>query len=368
MAHIKKILVMESGSFKTFGGAAKATYDIYRYLKNCRAYDVDLYGDFSKIDAGAKRSGVKELKEKAYDAVLINSIRDVPVIKSYLVGQRSGKARFIYTDRGNVLLNFRNARLGRLLPKMLLRQHFMHEMRKWLGVYIAISAEQQEYAKGFFTQDTKVEYLPIAPARNFVRMRRVHKEEWALYIGRLDERQKKVGFLINGIKRVAELYPGSKRHVLLKIVGSGPDGERYKKQAEGLGLGGNIAFAGFAEEKELARIYNRAKFFVSASEWEGMSRTFVEAMACRLPLLVNERNNTVVGYDPVRRMVDEGYNGLVYAYGDLDDFAEKFYFIYSDRKKRAELAENAFLYGKQFNLRKNLMGYRKIIEANGKKA
>lgn len=358
---MKRILLMESGSFRTFGGAAKATYDIYNFLKRFEGYDVDFYADFSQ-DGSAKSITKHDLESKTYDVVLLNSIRDVPVVLSH-VRKASKHAKYIYTDRGNVLLNFRNAKLKRLLPKMVARRHFMLQMRKWLDCYVAISGEQYEYAKDFFHKHTRIEFVPIAPARHFKKTAVKRKEDYAIYVGRLDERQKRVGFLISGLRRVKELHKDIAGRYLLRIIGTGPHEKQYKKLVKVAGLEKNVVFEGFVDENELVRSYSASKFFVSTSEWEGMSRTFVEAMACGLPLLVNNKNNTSISYKPGRRIVEHNFNGMVYEYGSIGDFADKFYAMYTGNRMREKLARNAYDFSKNFSLEKNLKGYKAIIDS-----
>ncbi len=353
-----KILVMESGSFKTFGGAAKATYDMYRYLKRQKGYDVEVFADYSRIDPDVKSVAAEKLGG-GYDIVMINSIRDVPFISKYIIG-KGRQPKFIYTDRGNVLLNFSNSGIKKLLPKMLLRQHFMHEMRKWLDCYVAISAEQCENARMFFGKRTRIEYVPIAPNKVFKNTGERRSMEGAIYVGRLDERQKKVSFLIRGMERARKLG-GLDGKRLISIIGTGPHEERYRKLVSDFALEGNVRFEGYVDEERLVRIYNTAPFFVSASEWEGMSRTFVEAMACGLPLLVNTKNDTVVSYRPRRHIVKDGYNGLVYEYGNLEDFARKFIRLYKDSDLRKRLSKNALSYSKDFDADRNMESYMRII-------
>ncbi|MEM0201111.1 MAG: glycosyltransferase [Candidatus Micrarchaeaceae archaeon] len=359
---MKNILVMESGSFKTFGGAANATYDIYKFLKESNEYKVDLFADFTKLDSNIKSITTHDMIKKKYDVIFMNSIRDVPFVLKYLLNKKSKDAKYIYVDRGNVLLNFKKARVKKLLPKMIIRQYLMRKMKNFLSCYIALSALQLKLATNFFKEKTQLCYLPITPNENFKRVLVGNKSEHAIYVGRLDEKQKKVGGLIKGVERVATMNPELKSRHLLTIVGTGPDEEKYKKYVKEMFLEKNIKFEGYANEKDVVRYYNSSGFFVSNSEWEGMSRTFVEAMACGLPLLINEKNNTLIGYNPITWLVTNEYNGLVYKYADIEDFARRFYDLYKRDSLRRELSRNAYEFSKQFNNLENLKTYKDIID------
>lgn len=358
---MKKILVMETGSFRVFGGAAKTTYEIYLYLKEFKPYKVDLFGEFSKIDKNARPISEDAIGKTNYDIIIMNSIRDFPVVFRNIRYWKAKKPIFLYTDRGNVLLNFRNARIKRLLPKMIARQYLITKMKGLLDCYVALSAEQAEYARHFFPRSAMIRQIPIAPGKNFKKLKVVKQLKSALYVGRLDERQKKVMFLIKGVELAKNAHKLGNSE-LLRIVGHGSHEDTYKRYVGSRGLNKNITFVGFVSEGELLKMYNSSAFFVSASEWEGMSGTFVEAMACGQPLLVNDKNNTIIGYNPKQNLVKEGYNGMVYEYGNLNDFANKFYRLYSDKKLRNRLADNAYTFSKRFNIDKNLSAYKKIID------
>lgn len=358
---MKKILIMDTGSFRVFGGAAKTAYDTYRYFKR-KGYQVDLFGNFSQLDKKVKPKEVSELKANYYDAVLLNSVRDIPMVIGNLHPGNS-KTRFIYTDRGNLLNNFKKAGIKKLLPKMIARHYLMLKMKNWLDYYVALTAEQQEHAKSFFGKSTKIAFIPNWYSEDFRRLKSSKKSESAIYVGRLDERQKKVKFLINGIKRLVDSYPDLRDRLLLKVIGSGPDELGYKELVAELNIKKNIRFYSFVELSQLVKLYNESLFFVSTSEWEGMAGTFAEAMACGLPLLINRGNNTLLNSNPKKLLVEDRYNGLIYKYGNLQDFAEKFGMLYSDLPLRRRLADNSYRFSKNFEMELNLAKYKKIVES-----
>lgn len=352
---------METGSFNVFGGAAKTAYDTYVYLKKFKDYQVDVFADLSRLDSKLVSLSLKELKPDYYDVVLLNSIRDVSVVSKCL-NPRNSKTKFVYTDRGNVLDNYKKGGVKKLLPKMMLRQYFMFSMRRWLDCYVALSAEQCESAKAFFDKKVMVKFIPNWYGDEFKKIGGIKKTGSAIYVGRLDERQKKVEFLIRGIAKVVSKYGSLKDKKLLKIVGSGPDEAAYKALVGRLGLKENIDFYGFLRIEELIGLFNSSLFFVSTSEWEGMSGTFVEAMACGLPLLINRQNNTVLSYNPRKDLVTSESDGLIYDYGNLEDFAEKFHRLYSNNQFRKKLSDSSYAFSKRFSMAKSIGQYRKIIE------
>ncbi|EQD63102.1 glycosyl transferase group 1, partial [mine drainage metagenome] len=148
-----------------------------------------------------------------------------------------------------------------------------------------------------------------------------------------------------------------------RIIGTGPDAEAYKKLAHELKLDGNITFVGAIDGDDLVKQYNNSGFFVSSSEWESPGRAFIEAMACGIPVLLNERNNAVISADGKERMVRDGENGSIYRYGDMEDFAQKFYAMYSDANATGRMGINALSFAnKNFSLARQNEGYAEEIK------
>lgn len=393
---MKNVLVMESGSFKTIGGAAKDTYSIYEYLKSFHNYRVDAFGDFSKFGNDVSYVTEKELPKREYDVLLLNSIRDVLPAGRYI--RAHGSAATIYTDRADVMGHYARSPSKRLVAygghlfsdpsrseRMLTGSgtsagarktvrdffsksyelHMFREMRKWLTYYVAINADEVAYAKRFFTRTTKIEYVPRAPHEIFKRLGSKKKFSGALYVGRLEETQKNVSFLINGIKRVVELHRELSKTELLRIAGTGPDEQHYKELARRLGLEKNITFLGFVENGPgLVELYNNAGFLVSTSNWESIGRSVLEAMACGLPVLLNEKINVVINYNPKTTLVSDGRTGLVYNHSSIEDFADKFYSLYSDAEQARHIGANAAIFiGNELSMGKVLEAYKRMIDS-----
>ncbi len=357
-------MLLESGSFLTVGGAVIDTYNMYKGFNKTGRYKAEIFADLSKIDKNVKTVSYQDIFQKKYDLVFLNSIRDVPIAMKYKrkMGRRT---KFLYVDRGNVLINFRKAGIKKLLPKMMVRYLYTIYLARLLDYYVAITAEQYEFAKSFFNpRRTKVSYINIAAHKEFRKLNIKKGYSGALYVGRLDERQKKVNFLIRGIAEVVKRYPALKNKELLRIIGEGPDEDNYRQLSSSLGLDKNIRFAGFVREEKLVRAYNDCGFLISTSEWESPGRIFLEAMACGTTLLINTNNNAVMRYDPEEKMVEDGDNGLVYNYGEIGSFAEKFYVLYADKELRERLAKNAYEYIKRYDFSNTLKRYERLIDGS----
>ena len=407
MVHIIRILVMESGSFKTTGGAAKDTYWLCRYLyKNLKGAEIEAYADFSKIGKGVKY--VKNIKDiSSYGVILLNSIRDAKIIEMH-IADHPGRIPFcIYTDRMDVINHYYRSPLKRLvsiwgnLPmfkaparyedfansareryssKMVIstRDFFsksyafniFQRMRGWLGCYVAVSPSQAEKAYVFFKgSSTMIECLPRAPHKQFRPLNGAHKDfPGAVSVGRLEESQKNLSFMINGISRAIKKAPELSSSELMRIVGEGPDRKMYESMVDRLGLSANIKFQGFKTDKELVGIYNSAYFFVATSNWESPGRSIIEAMACGTPVLLNEKINSPISTKSGPLLVEDGIRGFVYKSGDIEDFASKFIRMYGNGKLDSSMGKAAYKFvNEQMSVDKLYSDYVRLIKQSMKK-
>lgn len=74
--------------------------------------------------------------------------------------------------------------------------------------------------------------------------------------------------------------------VRLVLVGTGRDEDRLRAHAQELGVGEHVAFAGYATNPYA--YLAKADCYVSASLWEGMSNSLVEAMICGVPVVASD--------------------------------------------------------------------------------
>lgn len=99
---------------------------------------------------------------------------------------------------------------------------------------------------------------------------KVAKENVVLYVGRLEEKQKKFSRIANLWKNVlADKHPDWR----LEVVGDGPDRASYEKMLAGTP---RVSFEGFQDPR---RYYQKSKIFLMTSAFEGFGLVLVEAMA-----------------------------------------------------------------------------------------
>jgi glycosyltransferase involved in cell wall biosynthesis len=90
--------------------------------------------------------------------------------------------------------------------------------------------------------------------------------------------RKDVGTLLAAMSRLP-------KETVVRVVGTGPELERLRRQADDLALGGRAEFLGHVPFDRLAAEYRRADVFCLPSRQEGFGIVFLEAMAAGLPIV-----------------------------------------------------------------------------------
>ena len=102
----------------------------------------------------------------------------------------------------------------------------------------------------------------------------------------------------------------------------------------------HITFVGFVKPEETYRYYKLGVEFLSASTFEMHSLTYLEAMACGLPLIC--RN------DPcLQDVLTDGFNG--YIYNTQEEFTEKALKLLQNESLRKEMAKNSLQRSMEFS-------------------
>ncbi|MBQ9414633.1 MAG: glycosyltransferase [Clostridia bacterium] len=126
----------------------------------------------------------------------------------------------------------------------------------------------------------------------------------------------------------------------LMIVGDGPDKKSLMKQAAVEGLGGRVLFTGRIPQDDLFRYYKAGIAFISASTFEIHSLTYLEAMACGLPLICRD--------DPsIEGVLLDGENG--YVYHNKEEFVDRCVRLLRDAELQKKLADFALRHSEEFS-------------------
>ena len=139
----------------------------------------------------------------------------------------------------------------------------------------------------------------------------------------------------------------------LLLVGDGPDMNNLVKRSEKNGLTKNVLFTGRMPQDELYRYYKAGIAFLSASTFEMNSLTYLEALACGLPLICRD--------DPcLEGVLDDGKNG--FAYRTPEDFVEKCELLINDPDMQAEFARVSLERSEEYSDRNCALRMLKLYE------
>lgn len=132
-----------------------------------------------------------------------------------------------------------------------------------------------------------------------------------LYVGRFNV-FKNVETLIEAAAKLDQMNVGEFE---LTLVGEGEQRHMLERKVSDLGLTRRVHFMGWVARDRIVDHYRRADIFVTATTWEGMPNTVLEAMACGLPIV----GTRVSG---LHELVRDGVNGYLVPTKDAHALAE----------------------------------------------
>ena len=157
----------------------------------------------------------------------------------------------------------------------------------------------------------------------YARYNITHPDKLLVTVSRISA-EKNIGELIDHMPLLLEKDPD----IRLMITGYGPEEDALKEQVDKLKLTGKVIFTGKQQPDEVYRFYKAGAVFVCASQFETQGLTYIEAMACGLPLVCRQ--------DPVLKgMLFNGKNGYTYVTGR--EYAEHILSLLSDAALRRHM-------------------------------
>jgi len=148
---------------------------------------------------------------------------------------------------------------------------------------IAISSQtKRDILQCFKVDGKKIRVIPLGTDPKFKPLKRANNEAFTVgYIGNFAV-NKNVPFLLKGF---AQFEKRSSSPVKLVLYGKGAQYKECMELAERLGIR-NCEFCGFADEKDIARIFNSFDLFVFPAFTEGFGLPILEAQKCHVPTIV----------------------------------------------------------------------------------
>jgi glycosyltransferase involved in cell wall biosynthesis len=147
-----------------------------------------------------------------------------------------------------------------------------------------------------------------------------------LFVGRIEHLKGS-----KGIVEICRQLVKRKKDIVIYIVGYGEDEIWVRQQLRD--LNDNVIITGKVPFLEMIVYYSRSRVYVSASYYEGLPGTCLEAMAMQLPVVVWD----LLFY---RGLVIDGKTGSLLATNDLNAMTDKVLELLNDSKLAAEMGEN----------------------------
>jgi len=146
-------------------------------------------------------------------------------------------------------------------------------------------------------------------------------------VGRLNP-QKNFRLFLEVAARVLERVPGA----WFVLAGEGPEEAMLRGQAENLGVGGRLVFAGCVPDTRV--VYRAADVLLMPSRFEGLPMTLLEAMAMEVPVVASR-------VDGIAEVVEDGGDGFLVSPNDGESFAGRIVRLLEDKGIARETAIRA---------------------------
>ncbi len=164
---------------------------------------------------------------------------------------------------------------------------------------------------------------------DFRRQYAMDNEKIILFMGRLVY-EKGVQHLIAAMPKILENYHDAK----LVICGKGGMIDELRAEANALGLGEKVYFAGYMNSKNVQKMYKCADISVFPSTYEPFGIVALEAMLSGTPIVVSDIGG-------LNEIVDHGINGMKSYAGNPNSLADSILSLLFDQKLCNDIVRNA---------------------------
>jgi glycosyltransferase involved in cell wall biosynthesis len=256
---------------------------------------------------------------KYFDLILIQWDRYAPVPR--LINAQ--KCPVILVLRSDFLENPSKFILIEPLARYLLKR----ELKKCRYLIACSRGVQKQAAQ--YTRNLRLSTVVTSgiPAKMFSYSKGKPSEDYLLFLGRLDVRQKGIDILITAYER-------SNIKIPLKIAGDGQDKIRVERMVRSKGLHKNIEMTGWVEGSKKIDLLKNCLAVCVPSRSEGFGTVPLEAAAMGKPVI-----GTNVG--GLEECVVDGETGLLVKKDNIDEYSEALKKIVRNKSLRYYLGKNA---------------------------
>ena len=281
-----------------------------------------IFNQTKAIDFGLLFKMIRYIKNNYIDVIHSHS---GAILYAAFAGKLCSVKKIIHTDH------------GRYYPEKKLRILEDRYGSKLIDCYVCVSQEMQHYIyKTVKVKKNKVKLIlngidtdKYKPVNDKTRLKIKYKygiAEDTILIGTVCRliKQKNVEFLIDWFLTYGHNYNNLK----LIIAGDGPEIDDLQQKTCKCK---DVIFLGHISNTE--DIYNILDIFTLTSETEGTSMTILEAMACKVPVVVTDVGGNI-------SLVKNEYNGLLFPLNNLKKFNEQIRSLLLNNELKTYLGEN----------------------------
>jgi glycosyltransferase involved in cell wall biosynthesis len=219
----------------------------------------------------------------------------------------------------------------------------INKIYKCADAFVLLSnAFAKQYKKIFWYRNCKKIHVIINPLQYDLKEQIDFdkKEKYLLFLGRVEENQKRISLIIEFWRTIYNKYPDW----TLLIAGGGPDLEKVKKSVENLP---RVRVEGFVDSAQ--EYYCKSSIFLMTSAFEGLPMTLVEAQNFGgVPVAMDS-------FVSIGDIIDDGQNGFIVPNNDLNAFTEKICILMDNAELREKMAKNGMESVKKYSM-ENIIG------------
>lgn len=175
------------------------------------------------------------------------------------------------------------------------------------------------------------------------------KKNVVLFVGRLDETQKKISFALKAWQLVQQK---GFDNWSFRIVGHGPD-EGFLKQMVVEEQIPNVTFEG---RQTPIPYYEKASIFLMTSDFEGWGMTLTESLQYGVVPIARDT------YSALHDIITDNYNGLIISSKGIRKYADSMIDLMTNCDKRRELALNGLKSAERFTHKKVVDQWEMLLE------
>ncbi len=177
---------------------------------------------------------------------------------------------------------------------------------------------------------------------------KINKTFRIICIAKFEAYQKRQDLLIKALSRI-------KQNFKIEFFGTGPTLPYYQKLCHQNGMAKKTIFHGYVKQKEIAATLAKADLFVLPTDFEGLPKALLEAMAVGVPSLISD-------VMPLNCYVQDGKNGFL-TKNTQQEWTNKLNFLMGRPKNLLKISRSARIFiERNFNAMDNIKKYRKEFQ------